>query len=178
MTTAAQLHRAATSLPEVERREENGSLTYVVAGSEFASVDRDGLVRLHLSAADADQALDRYPSAKRTTLAHGASGISIPVTAVNGMELNSLVHKAWLSRAPQRLVSEREEADRGVAPGGSNALPKSIGKPATRALLGAGVRSLADVARLTEADLLALHGVGPKAVRILLAAVGEREAGA
>ncbi len=46
-------------------------------------------------------------------------------------------------------------------------LPRNIGKPATRALLHAGYRTLEDVSGLTEADLLALHGVGPKAVRLL-----------
>jgi uncharacterized protein YdhG (YjbR/CyaY superfamily) len=43
----------------------------------------------------------------------------------------------------------------------------NIGAPATRALAHAGITSLADVASWTERDLLALHGVGPKAIRIL-----------
>lgn len=43
----------------------------------------------------------------------------------------------------------------------------SIGAPATRALEAQGVRRLEDVARWTRAELLALHGVGPKAVRLL-----------
>ncbi|MEU2201560.1 hypothetical protein [Isoptericola sp. NPDC019482] len=34
-------------------------------------------------------------------------------------------------------------------------------------LAGAGVTTLAVVAARTDAELLALHGVGPKAVRIL-----------
>lgn len=46
-------------------------------------------------------------------------------------------------------------------------LPKAIGRPATRALTSAGITTLAKVAALTDAELLALHGVGPKAVRIL-----------
>ncbi|KAM9862908.1 helix-hairpin-helix domain-containing protein [Leucobacter sp. BZR 635] len=53
-------------------------------------------------------------------------------------------------------------------------LPK-IGRPATSALLLLGVTTLADVAPMRRQDLLALHGVGPKAVRILgeaLAAAG------
>jgi predicted flap endonuclease-1-like 5' DNA nuclease len=43
----------------------------------------------------------------------------------------------------------------------------SIGAPATRDLEAQGVRRLEDVARWTRAELLALHGVGPKAVRLL-----------
>lgn len=46
------------------------------------------------------------------------------------------------------------------------ALP-SIGAPATRALAAIGVTRLDQVAALTEVELLALHGVGPRAVRIL-----------
>jgi predicted flap endonuclease-1-like 5' DNA nuclease len=46
-------------------------------------------------------------------------------------------------------------------------LPAAIGKPATRALLGAGITTLDQVAEHAEGDLLALHGVGPKAVRLL-----------
>ncbi len=48
-----------------------------------------------------------------------------------------------------------------------SALPKGIGKPATRALAAVGVTSLDQVTRFTESQLLALHGVGPKAVGIL-----------
>ncbi|XYH93050.1 DNA-binding protein [Sorangium sp. So ce1128] len=50
-------------------------------------------------------------------------------------------------------------------------LPKGIGKPATRALASVGISRLDQVARLTEAQLLALHGVGPKAVGVLKAAL-------
>jgi predicted flap endonuclease-1-like 5' DNA nuclease len=45
-------------------------------------------------------------------------------------------------------------------------LPR-IGAPATRALNNAGVLSLEDLTHWTEDELLALHRVGPKAVRIL-----------
>ena len=44
-------------------------------------------------------------------------------------------------------------------------LPKTS-DPATAAVTQAGVQSLEDLTRFTEAELLALHGVGPKAVRI------------
>ena len=52
-----------------------------------------------------------------------------------------------------------------------SALPKGIGKPATRALAAAGVSRLDQVTRFSEAQLLALHGVGPKAVGIIKAAL-------
>jgi len=45
-------------------------------------------------------------------------------------------------------------------------LPR-IGRPANRALMGIGATTLDEVAELGRARLLALHGVGPKAIRIL-----------
>ena len=51
--------------------------------------------------------------------------------------------------------------------------PKT-GRPAQNALDHAGYRRLEDLARVTEAELLALHGMGPKAVRILKAALAEK----
>ncbi|WP_117211641.1 hypothetical protein [Allorhizocola rhizosphaerae] len=48
-----------------------------------------------------------------------------------------------------------------------------IGRPANSALLDAGVTTLAQVAAYSRRDLLALHGIGPKAVNILAAALAE-----
>jgi predicted flap endonuclease-1-like 5' DNA nuclease len=42
-----------------------------------------------------------------------------------------------------------------------------IGAPATRALEGIGVTTVEQLAQFTEKELLALHGVGPKAIRLL-----------
>jgi len=52
-----------------------------------------------------------------------------------------------------------------------------LAAPARRALAGAGVGSLAELARRREADVAALHGMGPNALRLLrekLAAQGLR----
>jgi hypothetical protein len=51
-------------------------------------------------------------------------------------------------------------------------LPK-IGAPATRALNGAGYVSLRQLADVRRADLAKLHGMGPKALRILQEALEE-----
>jgi len=45
--------------------------------------------------------------------------------------------------------------------------PKEIGNPTTNALLAAGVTTLNQVSRISDKELSALHGVGPKAIRIL-----------
>ena len=55
-----------------------------------------------------------------------------------------------------------------------DALPSSIGKPASRALAAEGVERIDDVARYSEQELLAIHGVGPKAVGILKAVLQAR----
>lgn len=63
-------------------------------------------------------------------------------------------------------VDEKNEHD---------AFPRGIGQPATRALEAAGITILAQLTAVTEAELLRLHGVGPRAVGILretLAATG------
>lgn len=52
-------------------------------------------------------------------------------------------------------------------------LPGGIGAPAGRALARAGVATLADLARLREQQVAALHGVGPKAVARLREALAE-----
>lgn len=54
-------------------------------------------------------------------------------------------------------------------------IPAKVGKPALRALTAAGVTTLSQVAERSDSDLLALHGVGPKAVRVLRAALAEIE---
>ena len=47
--------------------------------------------------------------------------------------------------------------------------PRDMGRPANAALVSQGVTTIAQVANMTERELLALHGVGPKAVAILRA---------
>ena len=59
-----------------------------------------------------------------------------------------------------------------TTPAGS--LPRSIGAPATRALHGAGYSDLHALAGIPERKLAQLHGVGPKAVRILREALEEQ----
>lgn len=46
-------------------------------------------------------------------------------------------------------------------------IPDAIGKPARNALLAADINSLQQVALMSDKELIALHGVGPKAIRIL-----------
>jgi hypothetical protein len=52
-------------------------------------------------------------------------------------------------------------------------LPRAIGRPATGALAAAGYTRLGQLAGVPRRDLHRLHGVGPKAVSILQAALEE-----
>ncbi len=52
-------------------------------------------------------------------------------------------------------------------------LPK-LASPARRALAGAGITSLTQLAGMSEADLLKLHGIGPNAIQALRQALQEQ----
>jgi predicted flap endonuclease-1-like 5' DNA nuclease len=52
--------------------------------------------------------------------------------------------------------------------------PKSIGSPATRALLGAGYTRLEQLAKVSEADIKKLHGIGQKAIHVLRTTLAEK----
>jgi hypothetical protein len=56
----------------------------------------------------------------------------------------------------------------------SDDLPHGIGRPARGALREAGYTELQQLAGVPAADLLRLHGVGPRAIAVLRAALEER----
>jgi hypothetical protein len=68
--------------------------------------------------------------------------------------------------------------DKLVAMTESRDLPKGIGAPATRALVAAGYTSVDQLAGADVAGLAALHGVGPRALRIIGETLAERGLGA
>lgn len=57
------------------------------------------------------------------------------------------------------------------------AFPRGMSAPSLRALANAGIRGMDDLAQWREGDLARLHGMGPKAMGILKAALAERGAG-
>jgi hypothetical protein len=56
-------------------------------------------------------------------------------------------------------------------------LPNEIGRTAARELSLRGITSLELVARHSREELLAIHGVGPKAIRILEGALADEGLG-
>jgi hypothetical protein len=56
----------------------------------------------------------------------------------------------------------------------NTSLPSKLAAPARRALVGAGYVRLEQLAEVSEAELAALHGMGPNAMRVLRDALAER----
>lgn len=167
MTTFAQLRKTALSLPETtEEGSRSSTVAFTVHDEWFATTGRDNDAHLYLAEADADEFLAAYPTAEQLARGGTPIGVRVALGDIDGQQLNHWVRRAWLSRAPKRLVAQAAAADTAAA-GGVGDLPKAIGRPATQALTSAGITTLAQVAELTEAELRAMHGVGPKAVRIL-----------
>jgi hypothetical protein len=166
MTTLSQLRKAALGLPEVAEGTHFGLVAFSVRGKGFVSVSKDGQVQLHLPDSEVEAAVAAHPTGERLVRMGEQIGFRVPLADINGKDLNALVRASWFARAPKRLAASLAAADQGTRPAGCD-LPAAIGRPATQALLGAGLTTLEQVAARSEAELLDLHGVGPKAVRIL-----------
>ncbi len=67
-----------------------------------------------------------------------------------------------------------DEPTPGDEPPSESDLPVGLGKPARRALAGAGYTRLEQFTAVSEAEVLRLHGMGPKALRILRGALADR----
>lgn len=52
--------------------------------------------------------------------------------------------------------------------------PQGVAKPAQRALASAGFSELTQLTKISEANLLKLHGMGPKAIHHLREALAEQ----
>lgn len=56
----------------------------------------------------------------------------------------------------------------------SDAFPRGAGAPAARAFIAAGYTSIESLSGVSRSTLLELHGVGPKAIRVIEATLAER----
>ncbi|MFT4189282.1 MAG: hypothetical protein QM621_11950 [Aeromicrobium sp.] len=168
MTTLAHVRTAVRRLAEVEQGTHVGRESWSVAGQGFLTVTKErDAVRLRLPADDAERVLVDIPGATRVTRAETTLGVEIPLAAMNGMQANAVIGRSWAFRAPKRLTKAPASAADGD-------LPRAIGRPATSALHAAGITTLDEVAARPQAEIAALHGVGPKAVRLLGEALAER----
>ena len=165
MTTLAQLRKAATALPETDEGTHFGMVAFSVNGKGFVSVTKDGWVQFRLPAPEVDSLLRAFSSAERLERTGDVIGARVPLADIDGKSLNAWVRASWAHRAPKRLSAAQQAAE--SAQPGAGDLPAAIGRPATRALHAAGLTTLDAIAARSEAEIAALHGVGPKAIRIL-----------
>lgn len=92
----------------------------------------------------------------------GHTGVLVQLSRlgeISRVELVEILTEAWAHRAPPAVVRRHL----GEEPDPLEGLPA----PARRALENAGLTHRADLEAATDADLLGLHGVGPKALGIL-----------
>ncbi len=78
-------------------------------------------------------------------------------------------HAAWTAAMISEFLSAPmpEETEQAQLEDLEHDFPKSIGRPATNALLVAGYTRLEQLTNVREVDIKQLHGVGPKAIKIL-----------
>jgi hypothetical protein len=74
-----------------------------------------------------------------------------------------------LMRSPRKRAAANRRTEAIQA-----AFPAGLAKPALRALAAAGCTRLDDLQRISESELAALHGMGPKALGLLRTAMRER----
>lgn len=75
------------------------------------------------------------------------------------------------------MAIRRQEREVGSTPAltPSRPFPTGVAKPAIRALASAGYTHLDQLENASEKELIALHGMGAKALEILRAALKERD---
>lgn len=169
MTSLAHVRTAVRRLADVDQGTHFGMESWSVAGQGFLAVTKDrAAIQFRLSPADAQQVLTDIPGTSLLTRGETVLGVTIPLDAMNGMQANAVIGRSWAYRAPKRLTMVTDQASR------DSDLPRNIGRPATAALNGVGIATLPELAAHTEAEIAALHGVGPRAIRVLTEALAER----
>jgi hypothetical protein len=164
MTTVARIRTGALALPEVEEGTHFGMVAFYVRGKSVASLSKDGeRVQFQLPEDDVEATVAEQPGAERIVRNGTPIGVSVPLAELDVRVLDRLLRRAWEARAPKHLVA----AHGSDAPARRSSDLPAIGRPATDALALQGITTLAQVAEHTATDLLSLHGVGPKAIRIL-----------
>lgn len=79
-----------------------------------------------------------------------------------------------MARKAEKAAAKAAARAKAPAADAPDDFPAGIGQPARRALAGAGYTNLGQLAQVREADLLQLHGMGPKAMGLLKAALAAR----
>jgi hypothetical protein len=156
MVQVDRVRKGALALPEVEEGTHFGMVAFSVRGKNFVWVSKDQQhVRVHVPTDVVDSTVAGHPEAEPFVRMDTTIGVSLL--------LDRLLRDGWEAAAPKRLVAQHSQVSAAARTIG---LP-AIGRPAASALGLAGITTLEKVAEHTEKELLALHGMGPTAVRIL-----------
>lgn len=169
MTTARQLRKTASGLLRAEDTvDARGRPAFAVGGRVFALLESPQVVVLSLPEPDADAMTAAYPAAETVEENGRRVGVRLALSEIDGQKLNQWVRRAWAAQAPA-AVAENASTAASAEPGEVGDLPAAIGRAAARALADLGITSLDRVATMSDRELLEIHGVGPKAVRVLRA---------
>jgi hypothetical protein len=71
-------------------------------------------------------------------------------------------------------VAGKQQVAKNAASAANSPFPKGVSQPAIRALASAGYTCLDQLAGVSEKHMATLHGMGPKALRIIGEALKER----
>lgn len=171
MTTAAQLRKAATAHEGVEQVDVDGRRGWQVVGDTgpvlLAWLEADGRAALRLGEEPAARMASELPAVEVAP-----HGVLVDLAGVDGMAVNFWVGEAWRHCAPVAAVRSDAEGRQAAAAQADDF--GAVGAPARRALHGAGIASLDDLARRDRREVEALHGIGPKAVERLAGTLAER----
>jgi predicted flap endonuclease-1-like 5' DNA nuclease len=77
----------------------------------------------------------------------------------------------YWQQADTNMTGKKASKARKIAPRQVGDLPDGLSAPAHRALAGAGIARLAQLAKLSEAEVKKLHGLGPNGIAKLKAAL-------
>jgi hypothetical protein len=162
MTSRARVRKGAMALPEVEENRHPGLVVFCVRGRSIAELRRGGHVRFPLSRRRIDEFLAEHPGATPVLRDGEPVAVDLLLDDLETRLVDGLLREAWESNAPEQLL-----VGHGDPPLRAPWDLPPLGRAATAALKLRGVTNLAQVARHTREELLALAGVNVEAIHIL-----------
>lgn len=173
MTTDDDVRQLATALPAVTEKPAYGTPAFYVSQKIFARIhDQPGVLVCWRASIEAREELLHALPEKFFTTDHykGHATVLVRMDRLDREELRELLVEAWAARAPRRLLAVHESQlfpDQSESTSEASDFPRTMGKVAPRELAAHGITRIAQLPSWTERELLAVHGVGPKAIRIL-----------
>lgn len=163
------------ALPGTSERLSHGEPTFFVQGKVFVMFadnhHGDGRIAVWLPVPPGAQAahLAGAPGAYFKPPYVGVRGwVGIELDAIDDEGLRDRIQVAWELTAPGRLLSNVTRPPVGIGQGQrADADVPRLAAPAKRALAAAGVTSLAQLSRFSEAEVRAWHSIGPNALNAL-----------